>query len=185
MEDGSSSYRRYLDGDDKGIAEIVETYKDGLILFLNGYVNNIYIAEELAEDTFFRLLTKKPRFSGKCNFKTWLYAVGRNVTVDYLRHHAKIADTPIEDMASYLRDEQDLEESCIREDSKIRLHKALSALPPDYRHVLYLVYFADFSNPEAAVALHKNERQIRNLLYRAKQALKSELEKEGFPYENQ
>ena len=66
MDNGASSYRRFLDGDDKGIAEIVGDYKDGLILYLNVYVNNIFIAEELTEDTFFRLITKKPRFSGKC-----------------------------------------------------------------------------------------------------------------------
>ena len=35
----------------------------------------------------------------------------------------------------------------------------------------------------SAVALKKNERQIKNLLYRAKQSLKSKLEKEGFIYE--
>ena len=58
MDNGASSYRRFLDGDDKGLAEIVGDYKDGLILYLNGYVNNIFIAEELTEDTFFRLITK-------------------------------------------------------------------------------------------------------------------------------
>ena len=46
MDNGASSYRRFLDGDDKGIAEIVRDYKDGLILYLNGYVNNIFVAEE-------------------------------------------------------------------------------------------------------------------------------------------
>ena len=62
MDNGASSYRCFLDGDDKGITEIVREYKNGLMLYLNGYVNNIFIAEELTEDTFFRLITKKPRF---------------------------------------------------------------------------------------------------------------------------
>ena len=76
MDNGAISYRRFLEGDDNALEEIVEDYKDGLILFLNGYVNNIYIAEELTEDTFFRLITKRPRFSGKSSFKSWLYAIG-------------------------------------------------------------------------------------------------------------
>ena len=38
MDNGAGSYRRVLDGDDAGIAEIVKDYKDGLILYLNGYV---------------------------------------------------------------------------------------------------------------------------------------------------
>lgn len=184
MDNGAGSYRRFLDGDDKGIAEIVGDYKDGLILYLNGYVNNIFIAEELTEDTFFRLITKKPRFSGKSTFKSWLYAIGRNVAVDYIRHNSKMLSTPIEDMENYLSEEESLEQSYIKEERKIMVHKALSELSADYRTILWLVYFEGFSNKEAAVVLRKNQRQVKNLLYRAKQSLKSKLEKEGFVYED-
>ncbi len=183
MDNGASSYRRFLDGNDEGIAEIVGEYKDGLILYLNGYVKNIYVAEELTEDTFFRLITKKPRFSGKSTFKSWLYAIGRNVAVDYIRHNAKLLNTPIEDMESCLSEEESLEQSYIKEERKIIVHKALAELMPDYRNILWLVYFEGFSNKEAATALKKSNRQIKNLLYRAKQSLKSKLEKDGFIYE--
>ena len=37
MDNGASSYRRFLDGDDKGLVDIIRDYKDGLILFLNGF----------------------------------------------------------------------------------------------------------------------------------------------------
>lgn len=183
MDNGASSYRRFLDGDDKGIAEIVGDYKDGLILYLNGYVNNIFVAEELTEDTFFRLITKKPKFSGKSTFKSWLYAIGRNVAVDYVRHNSKKLNTPIEDMENYLSEEESLEQSYIKEERKITVHRALSELPSDYRTVIWLVYFEGFSSRETATVLKKNERQVKNLLYRAKQSLKSKLEKEGFNYE--
>ena len=183
MDNGASSYCRFLDGDDRGIVEIVNDYKDGLILYLNGYVNNLYIAEELTEDTFFRLIVKKPKFSGKSTFKSWLYAIGRNTAVDYIRHHSKQLDTPIEDMVDYLSEEQNLEKSYIRDERKIEVHKALSALNQDYRNILWLVYFEGFSNREVAMILRKNDRQVKNLLYRAKKALKAKLEKEGFRYE--
>ena len=183
MDNGASSYRRFLDGDDKGISEIVGDYKDGLILYLKGYVNNIFIAEELTEDTFFRLITKKPRYSGKSTFKTWLYAIGRNVAIDFIRHNSKLINTPIKDMENYLSEEQSLEQSYIKEERKITVHKALSELTTDYKTILWLVYFEGFSNKEMAVVLKKSDRQIKNLLYRAKQSLKSKLEKEGFVYE--
>ena len=183
MDNGASSYRRFLNGDDEGIAEIVRDLKDGLILYLKGYVKNIYIAEELAEDTFFRLMIKRPRFSGKASFKSWLYAIGHNVAVDHIRRDSKTAETPIEDMEEYLSDEYDLERSYIKEERKLEVRRALDKLPVDYRQALWLIYFEDFSNAEASVIMKKNERQIRNLLYRAKQSLKNELEKEGFVYE--
>ena len=183
MDNGASSYRRFLDGDDKGIAEIVRDYKDGLILYLKGYVGNIFIAEELTEDTFFRLITKKPKYSGKSSFKSWLYAIGRNAAVDFIRRNSKMLSIPIEDMENYLSEEESLEHSYIKEERKIIVHRALSELSSDYRAILWLVFIEGFSNKEAAVVLKKSDRQIKNLLYRAKLSLKSQLEKEGFIYE--
>ena len=181
MDNGAAGYRRFLDGDDRGLAEIVGEYKDGLILYLNGYTKNIHAAEELAEDTFFRLITKKPVFSGRSSFKSWLYAIGRHVALDWLRRRAHLA--PEEDLDALRADEESLEEAYIGGEDRRALRRALGELAPDYRRVLWLVYFEDFSNREAAVALGKSERQTRNLLYRAKLALKTELDREGFIYE--
>ena len=78
-----------------------------------------------------------------------------------------------------------LEESYIREEQKIAVYKALSRLAADYRNILWLIYFDGFSNREAGMILKKSDRQIKNLLYRAKQSLKTILEREGFHYEKQ
>lgn len=185
MDNGARSYRRFLDGDDTGIAEIVGEYKDGLILYLNGYVNNIFIAEDLAEDTFFRLITKKPRYSGKSSFKSWLYAIGRHVAIDHIRHRSKPIDISAEDMERELGEEQSLEAAYIKEERKIAVHRALATLPADYRAVIWLVYFEELSKREAAIALNKSDRQIKNLLYRAKLSLRSKLKEEGFINEEQ
>ena len=56
-------------------------------------------------------------------------------------------------------------------------------LNEDYRQVLYLSYFEDFNNGQIAKIMKKSTRQVENLLYRSKQALKKELEREGFVYE--
>ena len=183
MDNGASSYRRFLDGDDEGMVEIIKDYKDGLILYLNGYVSNIFVAEELMEETFFKLVTKKPKYTPKYAFKTWLYTIGRNVAVDYLRHHKKLADTPIDDLENCLIEEESVERAYLQEEQKIALHHALRQLGADYRRVLYLTYFDGFSNADAALAMNKSTRQIENLVYRAKKALKAQLEKENFVYE--
>ena len=184
MDKGADSYRRYLCGDDEGIAEIVGAYKDGLILFLNGYARNIHLAEELAEETFFRLITCKPHFAGKSSFRSWLYAIGRHVAVDHLRRNAHLADTPIEDMENLLREEHDLEQAYLREERQRMVQRTLDELSPDYRSILWLVYMEGFSPREAAAVMKKTDRQIKNLLYRAKQSLKAKLEKEGITHED-
>ena len=183
MDNGAGSYRRFLDGSDEGIAEIVDEYKDGLILYLKTFVRDLYAAEDLAEDTFFRLMVKKPHFSGRSSFKSFLYAIGRHVALDHLRRHAQQAYTPIEDMETYLSDETDLEKAYIRQERGIIVHRAMNKLPGDYRQILWLTFFEGFSHEEAGRIMQKNARQVRNLLYRAKRSLKAELEKEGFEYE--
>ena len=183
MDNGASSYRRFLDGDDKGLSEIVKDYSDGLTLYLNGIVNNISAAEELMEETFFKIITKKPRFHAKYSFKTWLYTIGRNVAMDYLRHNTKRSDTSLDDLENHMQDEFDLEKLYIIEERKITVHRALKKLNGEYRQILWLLYFDDMTNSDAAVVMKKNTRQMKNLVYRAKSALKSELDKEGFVYE--
>ena len=183
MDNGASSYRRFLDGDDNGIIEIIRDYKDGLILFLNRYVNNIHIAEELTEETFVRIVTRKPRFVAKYSFKTWLYTIGRNMAINYKKHERKIADTSIDDMENVARDEESLEYSYLRKEQKIIVHRALSKINPDYGKVLYLKFFEDLTNEQIAIVMKRNRRQVENLIYQAKQSLKAELEKEELIYE--
>ena len=184
MDNGASSYRRYLDGDDTGLTDIIRLYKDGLTLYINGYTDNIFTAEDLMEETFFKLATKKPHFSGRSSFKTWLYTIARNVTLDYLRKDSRTVGTPIDDMSNFIAEESDVEREYLIKEQKIFLHRVMRELKPEYFQVLYLVYFEEFTNKEIAKIMKKNKRQVENLIYRAKNTLKSELEKEGFEYEN-
>ena len=183
MDNGASSYRRFLDGDNNGFVEIVRDYKDGLILYLNSFVNNLSAAEELAEDTFVRLGIKKPRFHEKSSFKTWLYTVGRNIAIDYVRKQSRHKAISL-DNVSDIADIESLEAFYIKEDEKIAVHRAMNKLKAEYRQVLWLVYFEGFSNKEIAKIMKKSVHNIETLTYRARQSLKSELDKEGFVNEN-
>ena len=183
MDIGASSYRRYLDGDDTGLVEIIKENKDGLTLYINGYVNDIFVAEDLMEETFFKLATKRPRFFGRSSFKTWLYAIARNVAIDYLRRNSKVTSDSIDEYGNTPVEELNVEKGYLVEEQKIILHRTMKRLKSEYFQVLYLVYFEEFNNDEAATIMKRSKRQIENLIYRAKKTLKSELEKEGFEYE--
>ena len=182
MDNGASSYLRFLQGDKDAIVEIVSEYNDGLVLFLNSFIGNICLAEEMAEDVFCDLLIEKPEFNGKSSFKTWLYAIARYKALHFLKKRAKAPEVPIDELYS-LSDEVDIVRNHVKNEQKIQLHTALKKISPEYSQVLYLIFFEEFSNSETANILKKSNRQIENLLYRAKKALRSELEKEGFVYE--
>ena len=181
-DNGESSYRRFLEGDDDAFCEIIRDYKDGLILYLNSFTGDYHTSEELMSDTFFKLLVKKPRFKGKSSFKTWLYAIARNEAFGYFRKGKRFTDTG-GDTESYISDGESLEQSYIREEQKIRLHHTMNKLKPEYRQVLYLTFFEGFDNSAAAVIMRKSRHGIETLVWRAKKALKAELLKEDYCYE--
>ena len=54
-------------------------------LYLNSIVNNMCLADDIVQETFVKLAIKKPKFNGKSSFKTWLYAIGRNTAINYLK----------------------------------------------------------------------------------------------------
>ena len=59
MDIGAKYYLQYLSGDDQCVYELVKEYSVGLTLYLNGIVNHIQIAEDLMEETFFKIITKR------------------------------------------------------------------------------------------------------------------------------
>ncbi len=178
MDNGESSYRRFLDGDESAFGELLDMYSENLIFFINRYVGNVAIAQELSEDVFVDLIIHKRRYNFKTSLKTYIFTIGRNKAVSYLRRCARRPEHAYE----YIETESDrksLEDEFLKKERARELHAALDKLNEDYKTVLHLVYFEDMSNSEAARVMKKNKKQIENLLYRAKHALKKELEKEA------
>ena len=185
MDNGASSYRRFLDGDDSGFVEIIKEYKDGLIFYLCGFSGDVHTAEDLAEDTFVKIITKKPRYSERSSFKTWLYAIGRNTPIDAARRSRRESGSlSIDREGNLAGGGEDLLSTYLREERRLTVHRALGRLKPEYRQILRLVYFEELSCKEAAKVMKKSVHSIETLAYRARQSLKSELEKEGFTDEN-
>ena len=183
MDNGACSYRRFREtGDVSGLVEIIKEYRDGLIFYLNSIVDDLNAAEELAEDTFVLLGTKKPRDKGLGSFKTWLYTIGRNLALNYLKKKSKLREVSFDDCIQ-IKSTEDIEQSYLREERKITLHRAMKKLKPEYRQVLWLVYFEDFSLKEVAAVMKISTHNAETLVYRARKTLKSQLETEEFIYE--
>lgn len=175
-------YQRFLEGDEIGLIQIIQEYRDGLMLYINGFVSNLTVADELTEDTFLKLVLKKPRFSARSSFKTWLYAIGRNQALDYLKRRKN--DIPLDDCPEVSDEECNLEHSYIREDDRRIVHQTMKKLKREYRQVLWLVYFEGFNCTDVGKIMGKSLSNTYALVSRARQALKTKLLEEGFEYEN-
>ena len=182
MKNGAECYSRFLSGDKNAIEEIIRDYKDGLIFYLFSIVGDMQRSEELAIDTFITLFTEQPKFKGEGAFKTWLYAIGRHIALDHRRRIKRVCEVPLED-AYDISSEESIEQSYIRDEERIKLRRTINKLKPDYSQVLYLIYFEGFDHNEAAKIMKKSKKQVIDLLYNAKGALKKQLEKEGYDYD--
>ncbi|MCR5730010.1 MAG: sigma-70 family RNA polymerase sigma factor [Ruminococcus sp.] len=181
MDNGLSSYNRFLSGEKDAIDEIIKNYKDGLVFYLYGITKDMQLAEESAIDAFVKLYVDKPKFKGNGAFKTWIYTIGRNKAYDAMRKLSKMQWENIDD-AYDISDGNDIEENVAENETRNYLRKIVSKLKPEYSQAIYLVFFENFTNDEAAKIMNKSNKQIRDLLYRAKTTLKKELAKEGMGF---
>lgn len=155
------------------IEELVELYRESLIYFIARYVGDLYTAEDLAEDVFVELLLHPDRYRGDSSMKTYLFSIGRNKAIDFIRKHSRVSVQDNETMAGYGEAEYyDLESHVVADEEKRELARAMETIKEEYRYALHLVYFEDMSYDEAGEVMGKTRKQIENLVYRGKQALR-------------
>ena len=178
MENGASSYRRFLDGDQSAIDEIMGELFYPLVFFVNRYVQDLHAAEDIALDAMTELFVKKRRYNFKVSLKTYVFLIGKSRALNYLKRRKSLRETELSD-AEEAQEQADLEQRALHEERKRVVNTALSNLPEEQRTAVHLVYFEELSYEEAAKIMKKSRKQVDNLLYRAKKALRTILGEEG------
>lgn len=183
MGNGESSYHRFLNGDKGAFSEIIDIYRKNLIFFINRYLNNLSLSEELAEDCFVELIVHPHRFNFKNSLKTYLFTIARNKAVDLIRKNRLSMPDGEELLLNASEDYVEFEEEIFKNEEKKLLHSSMHKLNSDYLTALHLIYFEDMSYETAGKVMKKSRKQMENIVYRAKIALRTVLEKEGYKYE--
>ena len=178
MDNGASSYRRFLDGDDSAFDDIMNQLFHSLVFFINRYVHDVHAAEDIAIDAISDLIVHKHRYNFKVTLKTYLFMIGRSRAVDYIRRQRKIEFVGLSS-AYDLPDDKSLEETVLSNERDRRVNAAIKKLPQDMRAVVHLVYFEKRTYGETAKIVKKSRKQVDNLLYRAKKELGAILGKDG------
>jgi len=165
-------YRRFLaEHNEEDFRVLLERHREGLVLFLYGYVHSMEDAEDLMLDAFAEAAAGA-HFSGKSTFRTWLFAIGKKLALRHLRRHRFVSGYQT------LPDEtaQQPELDILREERSRQLYQALSRLKEEYRQVLILLYF------EEMVRHHGHPYPAGQSLYRdagAGQARNKQLQDQG------
>lgn len=181
MTSDESLYRRYLGGDDDGLTGLMERYGDKLTLYLDGYLRDIHEAEDLMIEVFAYLVARRPAIRDG-GLRAYLYQSARHMALRQLARRRARGCFSLDELSLEPEAEMPVDDAVQSAERARLLRACMEQLNADYREALFLVYFEGLSHAEAAAVMKKRERQVSDLVYRGKLALKKRLEQEGITH---
>lgn len=159
---------------------VVAQFERPLAQFLYRFVFRPETALDLAQETFVKAFQNLHRYDSARPFSTWLFSIASNLAKDYLRKHAHITTTPLDEALV------DGYEPCFRQpDRQLEatelgqaLEAAIASLPLIYREPLLLRHTAGLSVGQTAEVLGTSDGVVKTRLFRARAKLQESLGKE-------
>ena len=170
---------RLRDGDTAAFDAVYEEYRARLYSFLARLSRSRDVAEDLAEETWLRLVASSGRLHPDTRLGPWLFTVARNLFDSYCRSRAiseAVADGLLGLWPSGSPRPSPFEETAARELER-HVERALAALPANHREALLLVAVEAMTPSEAAGVCGLTPEAFRQRLSRARVALDAELGK--------
>jgi RNA polymerase sigma-70 factor (ECF subfamily) len=163
------------------LTDLVERCQHRLVRYLLYLTGRREYAEDLAQETWVRVLQRGSQYNGRQRFEPWLFAIARNLALDYLRKKRNAVQT-----VSLLNDRDAMLlvpasgpspfEDAARSEDAMRLAGRLHILPPLYREALLLRFQEDLSLLEIAQVVGAPATTVSSRIYRGLAALRSAFE---------
>jgi RNA polymerase sigma-70 factor (ECF subfamily) len=134
--------KEFQNGNRNSYTQLVTRYRDKIISFLYRYMHDMDSAEDLAQETFFKVYLKKDSYKETYKFSTWLFTIASNLAKTELRKLKRRKTSSISDINEDGSSEnifvvEDNTKKSSNNESKI-LQKALSELEHDYKIIIIL-----------------------------------------------
>ncbi|MBQ9545218.1 MAG: RNA polymerase sigma factor [Clostridia bacterium] len=172
MDNCAEIYRRFLDGDESAVGEIMEKVFYSLVFFTDSYVRDVHSAEDIALEVMSELFVHKRGYDFRVSLKTYLFMLAKSRASDFIRHRSVLKTEELSEALDAADERADLEKKVLKDERARAVNDAIAGLPEDMRTAVHLVFFEGLSYKEAAKVMRKNSKQIDNLLYRAKKVLR-------------
>ncbi len=182
-EDDDALIKSYEDGDEGALARLIERHMPAVHAFAARMTGSSDEAADIAQETFFRAWKNLARFKKGMKFKTWVFAIARNLSVDRLRRKKPVLFGAFEedregDSFEHSIADADIETAEAAFDRALAadgLSRALATLTPAYREVLILHYQEGLTLAEIAKSLRVPLNTVKSRNRRALIALKEAL----------
>jgi RNA polymerase sigma-70 factor (ECF subfamily) len=175
-------------GREDAFRELVRRYERPVFSLIFRMVRDSATAEDLAQDTFIKVLNHVDRYRPEFKLSSWLFKIANNVAIDHLRRrqldtismsgspHAESAaeiESTSFDVASTAESALDKIES---KELGSAIEKAIAKLRPEYRSCILLRHVEGRSYEEIAATLDLPLGTVKTYIHRARHELREALE---------
>lgn len=170
----STLVKRYISGDEKALAMLINRHEHKLFGFIYSKVHHKAITEDIFQDTFIKVIKtlKRGKYNEEGKFLPWVMRIAHNLVIDHFRKSNRMpkfdckSDFEIFDVIS--APELDAEHKLIKSQIEGDLHELIKVLPKDQFDVLEMRIFKEMSFKEIAL---KTDVSINTALGRMRYAL--------------
>lgn len=165
----------YLEGDESGMGELIDRFRRPLFSVILRMVGDAHDAEDIFQETFFRVLRGRDQFDAERKFSSWLFAIAVNLCRDHLRKDRRSLESGQDELPEVAGSE-DPESDSWRREVRAAVESALQSLPPEQREVFLLREYGGLSFKEIAELSGVNINTALGRMHMAVKKLRAELE---------
>lgn len=174
-------------GSREALGELASRYYEMVYAICLGVLRHREAARDVAQNVFIKLQREIKRFEGRSKFKTWLYRISVNASLDEVRKKKPAQSIDVTD-ASEDDDTAPIvmtdpspgpHEQAAQQELRKILDKAIEELSPDHRSVLVLREWQDLSYEDIAEALDIEIGTVMSRLHYARKKLAEILKQHG------
>ncbi|MHB1223667.1 MAG: RNA polymerase sigma factor [Gemmatimonadaceae bacterium] len=175
-------------GRDRAFRELVRRYERPVFSLIYRMVRDREAAEDLAQDSFVKVLNHLDRYRPEFKFSSWIFKIANNVAIDHLRrrqldtvsmdgspHAANAAEAAASSFDIAAQQESALEEMEAREIGSA-IERAIARLRPEYRSCIMLRHVEGRSYEEIAATLDLPLGTVKTYIHRARNELRVALQ---------
>lgn len=137
------------------------------------------LAEEVLQDAYLKAFKSKESFNGNASFKTWVFTIIKNASIDYFRktnRRAELDEVAFQDVKQAKTATQ--EKRLRAKGDQAAVEHIVQNLSPREQEVVELIMYQDLSVTEAAEVMDVSRASVNSYLKRAKTNLKDLILKE-------
>jgi RNA polymerase sigma-70 factor (ECF subfamily) len=172
---------KFQKGDNYAFDQLVRRYKDPLLNFIFRFVGNLIEAEDIVQDTFYRVYKNKHYYKNVAKFSTWIYTIAGNLAKTELRRRKRRKifsihrDTPGEKEWNLPDMESNPEKEVNTMVTEKLIQNAINNLPNKFREVVILRDIEGFSYEEISEIIKVPLGTVKSRVNRARLRLQDNL----------